>query len=107
MSTYMIFTRLSPDAFKDPAEFPDIAGSVSERIKTECPQVRWKDSYATTGQYDIVDIVEAPDVGAVERACMIIRAYGHGTTETMLATPWDEFLGSLRAKKTATTIGSA
>ena len=107
MSTYMIFTRLSADAFKDPSEFPGIAGNVSDRIRAECPQVQWKESYATTGQYDIVDIVEAPDVGAVERACMIIRAYGHGTTETALATPWHDFLQSLGGKKAAATVGTA
>jgi uncharacterized protein with GYD domain len=107
MSTYVIFTRLSPDAFKDPSEFPDIAAGVAERIKSECPQVNWKESFATTGRYDVVDIVEAPDIGAVERACMIIRAYGHGTTETALATPWHDFLDAIRAKKSAATVGTA
>jgi len=31
----------------------------------------------------------------VERAAMIIRAYGHSTTETLPATPWDKFLAAL------------
>ncbi len=35
------------------------------------------------------------DPRAVERAAMIIRSYGHGSTETMLATPWKEFLDSM------------
>jgi len=26
---------------------------------------------------------------------MIIRAYGHSTTETLVATPWKEFLATL------------
>jgi uncharacterized protein with GYD domain len=107
MSTYIIFTRLSPDAFKDPKEFPGIAAGVSDRIKSECPQVIWKESFATSGRYDVVDVVESPDIGAVERACMIIRAYGHGTTETAVATPWHEFLDTLQGKKTAATVGTA
>ena len=31
----------------------------------------------------------------VEKAAMIIRAYGHSTTETLIAMPWDEFLAML------------
>jgi uncharacterized protein with GYD domain len=42
-----------------------------------------------------VDIVEAADAKEVEKAAMIIRALGHSTTETLLATPWKEFLAAL------------
>ena len=38
------------------------------------------------------DIVEANDPKQIEKAAMIIRAYGHSTTETLVATPWKEFL---------------
>jgi len=31
----------------------------------------------------------------VEKAAMIIRAYGHAATETLVATPWKEFLVAL------------
>ena len=31
----------------------------------------------------------------VEKAAMIIRSYGHASTETLVATPWKEFLSSL------------
>jgi hypothetical protein len=37
---------------------------------------------------------------------MIIRAYGHARTETLLATPWADFLQALSAKKTTATIGT-
>lgn len=106
MATYIILTKLAPDAFKDPSEFPGIARMVEDKIKSDCPQVVWKESYVVTGTFDVLDIVEAPDVSSVERACMIIRAYGHGTTETLLATPWADFIGSLGAKKAA-TVGTA
>jgi uncharacterized protein with GYD domain len=42
-----------------------------------------------------VDIVETDDPKQVERAAMIIRAYGHSTTETLMGTPWKEFLARL------------
>ena len=57
------------------------------------PQV--EGSYATLGRFDVVDIVEAKDPKQIEKAAMIIRAFGHSTTETLVATPWKEFLGSL------------
>lgn len=107
MATYIILTKLAADAFRDPGEFPGIARMVSDKIKTECAEVEWKESYAVTGPFDVLDIVDSPDVASVERACMIIRGYGHATTETMLATPWADFLKMVGAKKASATRGSA
>ncbi|MHC4944381.1 MAG: GYD domain-containing protein [Planctomycetota bacterium] len=95
MPTYIIFSRFSPDAFGDPREFKELAAAVSDKIKSECPGVTWKHSYATLGRFDVVDVVESPDPRQVEKAAMVIRAFGHSTTETMLATPWDDFLEML------------
>jgi uncharacterized protein with GYD domain len=95
MATYIILSRLSPEAFKDPKDFKLLASTVSSKIKSECPGVTWKASYATMGRFDVVDVVESNDPKQVEKAAMIIHAYGHSTTETLLATPWDEFLATL------------
>lgn len=95
MATYVILSRFSPEAFQEPREFKGLATAVAARIKSDCPGVIWKDSYATLGRFDVVDIVEAADAKEVEKAAMIIRALGHSTTETLLATPWKEFLAAL------------
>ncbi len=95
MATYVILSRFSPEAFRDPSEFKKLAEAVSAKIKKECSGVRWKESFATLGRFDVVDIVEANDPKQIEKAAMIIRAYGHSTTETLAATPWKEFLGAL------------
>lgn len=95
MATYIILSRVSPDAFRDPKDFKQAADAVSAKIKSDCPGVTWKDSYATLGRFDFVDILEADDPKQVEKAAMIIHAYGHSTTETLPATPWKEFLASL------------
>ena len=95
MATYVILSRFSPEAFGDPTEFKPGAAAVTEKIKTECPGVVWKESFATLGRFDVVDIVQAADPKEVEKAVMIIRAYGHSTTETLVATPWKEFLDML------------
>jgi uncharacterized protein with GYD domain len=44
------------------------------------------------GRFDVIDIVESDDSEQIAKAAMIIRAYGHSTTETMRAFPWKEFL---------------
>ena len=95
MATYVILSVVSPEAFSNPKDFRSIAQKVSDLIKRECPQVKWKASYATFGRFDVVDIVEADDPRQVARAAAIIRAYGHATTETMEATEWKHFLESL------------
>jgi len=95
MATYVILSKLAAQAVPDPGELRRVAETVSGKIKAQCPGVRWKESYALMGRFDVVDVVEADDAADVERAAMIIRSYGHATTETMHATPWKDFLGSL------------
>jgi uncharacterized protein with GYD domain len=95
MATYVILSKMSPDALKDPGDFRQFAKTVSDKIKGACPGVKWKDSYGLMGRFDVIDIVEADNPTAVEKAAMIIRSFGHARTETMLATPWKEFVGTM------------
>ncbi len=87
METYVILTKLAADAFHDPAELPDLSRKVTEKIRSECPDVVWKESFALMGRFDILDVIEAPSREAAERAALAIRAFGHATTETLAATP--------------------
>jgi len=64
------------------------------KSKQKCPRVVWKQSFATIGRFDVVDIVESDDPKQIEKAAMLIR-YGHSTTESLPATPWKEFLSML------------
>ncbi len=91
-------SRFSPGAFREPKEFLKLAEEVSNRIKAECPGIQWKESFATLGRFDVIDIVETddPEQIEIEKAAMIIRAYGHSTTETLSGTPGKEFLSRLR-----------
>jgi uncharacterized protein with GYD domain len=95
MATYVILSRVSPEAFRDPKDFKRMAETVVAKTKSECPNVVFKESYATLGRFDFIDIVESDDPKQVEKAAMIIRAYGHSATETLVATPWKEFLANL------------
>src|SRR5262245_52513505 len=97
MATYVILSRLSADSYKTPGSLRDTAKAVSDRIKKDCPGVKWLSSYALMGRCDSLDVVEAGSPQEVEKAAMIIRSLGHATTETLHATPWKEFVGALPA----------
>ncbi len=95
MATFVMLSRFSPEAFRQPSGFKELAKRVSKELKSQCPEVKWKDSYSLLGRFDVVDIFDAPDEKAAEKVGMIVRAYGHAGTETLIATPWNEFLGIL------------
>jgi uncharacterized protein with GYD domain len=95
MAIYIILSRISPNAFNEPKGLRKLAETVSTEIRKQCPGVVWKQSFATLGRFDVVDVVESSDPKQVERAAMIIRAHGHAATETLPATPWEDFLASL------------
>ena len=95
MTTYIILSRFSPEAFEDPKNFKELAAAVSAKIKKQCPDITWKGSFATLGRFDVVDLVDAEDPKQIEKAATLIRAYGHSMTETLVATPWKEFLATL------------
>ena len=45
MGTYMMMTRLSPEALQNPSSVDALNGAVVERIKKECPNVKWLANY--------------------------------------------------------------
>ena len=95
MATYIILSRVTPGAFRDPRDFKKVVETVVARVENDCPGVVFKDSYATFGRFDFVDIVESDDPKQVEKAILIMRSYGQSETETLVATPFREFLASL------------
>jgi uncharacterized protein with GYD domain len=91
MVTYVVLTRLTPESVKSPADLKRLEKVVSERIRKECPEVKWIANYAVLGPYDYLDIFEAPDEATAAKVVMIIRSFGHATTETWTALPWERF----------------
>ncbi len=87
-----MLTRLSPEALTRPAAVADLNKKVEERIRQECPGVKWLANYAVLGPCDYLDVFEAPDPDTATRVALLVRSFGHATTETWVATPWDRFL---------------
>ena len=96
MATYILLTRVAPEAIKEPKAFEDLGQRVTEKLRAECPEVKWVASYAVLGPYDYVDIFEAPDNEAAAKVALVIRSFGHATTETWAATPWERFRQIIR-----------
>ena len=99
MGTYMMMTRLSPEALQNPEAVDTLNHAVEERIEKECPSVKWLANYAVLGPCDYIDIFEAPDSETATKVSLLVRSLGHATTETWVATPWDRFVSV--AKKMA------
>ena len=89
---YVMLTRLSPEALTRPGAVAILNKKVEERIRQECPGVKWLANYAVLGPCDYLDVFEAPDADTATRVALLVRSFGHATTETWLATPWERFL---------------
>jgi len=92
MPTYVMLTRLRPEAVSEPRYVEKLEKRVTEHIRKACPGVKWIGSYSVLGPYDYLDIFEAPDEDAATKVALITRSFGQGTTETWIATPWDRFV---------------
>jgi uncharacterized protein with GYD domain len=97
MGTYVMLTRVSPEAAPDPGQLAVLGERVTERLKVECPEVHWLASYAVLGPHDYVDVFEAPDTEAAARVALIVRAVGRATTEVWAAVPWERFRNLVQA----------
>ncbi|MBI3031230.1 MAG: GYD domain-containing protein [Candidatus Rokubacteria bacterium] len=91
MATFVVLTRLTPATVESPADLRKLERAVNDRIRKECPEVKWVANYAILGPYDYLDIFDAPDETAAAKVVMIIRSFGHATTETWTALPWERF----------------
>jgi uncharacterized protein with GYD domain len=99
MPTYVMLTRLGPEALKRPESVVELNRQVEERIKRDCPGVKWLGNYAVLGPADYLDIFEAPDSEVATKVSLLVRTFGHATSETWLATPWDRFAALAQALK--------
>jgi uncharacterized protein with GYD domain len=61
--------------------------------------VKWLANYAVLGPCDYLDIFEAPDNDAATKVALLVRSFGHATTETWVLTPWDRYEGMAKGLK--------
>ena len=89
--TFVMLTRLNPDAVRSPRGLEELERSAMKRIREECPDVEWLKSYAVLGPCDYLDIFIASDLETAAKVSALIRTFGHAQTEIWTATEWDRF----------------
>jgi len=96
MLTFILHTRLSPDAVRSPGALETMERALMERIRKACPEVKWIASWAVLGPSDYLDVFEAPDLENAARVAALVRTFGHATTEVWGALPWERFKETVR-----------
>ena len=91
MAMYVLLTKVSPESMTAPAKLKELEEAVKKKITKHCPLVKWAASYAVLGPYDYLDIFDAPDDLTAGKVATIVRSFGHATTETWSAIPWEQF----------------
>jgi uncharacterized protein with GYD domain len=100
MQTFILLTRLSPEALKSPAAMEDFEKRAVKHIEQECPEVKWLHSYVLLGPYDYLDIFTAPDINAALKVSALIRTFGRAHSEIWEAAEWENFKHILRSLPT-------
>ena len=96
MSTFVMLTRLNPDAVRSPRGLEELERSAMKRVREECPDVEWLNSYAALGPCDYLDIFIASNIETAAKVSALIRTFGHAQTEIWTVTEWDRFKEIIR-----------
>lgn len=91
MTTFVLLSKIS---LRSPGEVRALSVMDQEfdrRLKEECPEVRRIASYALLGEYDFLHIFEAPDAKSAAQVALLANVFGHCTTQTLTAIPFEEF----------------
>ncbi len=92
MQTFILLTKLTPELTQCLKDRSTIGGNWLELVREKCPEIKFVSHYALLGQYDFLDIYEAPDVESAAKVSIISRANGAMSAESLPAIPYKDFL---------------
>jgi uncharacterized protein with GYD domain len=92
MQTYILLTKLSPDLTRNMKDRAKIGRSWMDQVRDKCPEVKFISHYALLGQYDFIDIYEAPDEDSAAKVSMISQQNGALSAQSLIAIPYKRFL---------------
>ena len=93
MPTYILLTTLTAQGVQTLKSNPDRLRAVNQDVEELGARVLHQ--WATLGEFDFVNIVEAPDVETIARVSIALGARGSAKLQTLPALPIDEFLRTL------------
>ena len=93
MPTYVMLTQLTPEGVQTVKNNPSRIKEVNKEVESLGASV--KAQWATLGQYDFVNIVEAPDEATMTRVSMELGSRGTARYESLAAIPIDDFIAQL------------
>ncbi len=92
MKTFILMTKLSPEVSKQMKQRARLGMEWLDAVKDKCPDVKFIAHYALLGQYDFIDIYEAPDESDALKVSMISRQFGASEARSLTAIPYKKFL---------------
>jgi uncharacterized protein with GYD domain len=93
MPTYIMLTTLSPEGVQTIRNNPARIREVNREIEQLGATV--KAQWATLGEYDFINVIEAPDERTMARISVELGSRGTGKYETLVAIPIDDFISLL------------
>ena len=93
MPTYIMLSTLSPEGVQTVKNNPQRIKEVNREIEQLGASV--KAQWATLGQFDFINVVEAPDEGTMARVSLELGSRGTAKYETLVAIPIDDFISSV------------
>ncbi len=91
MPTYIMLSKLSPEGVQTIKNNPSRIKEVNREVEQLGASV--KAQWATLGQFDFVNVVEAPDEKTMSRVSLELGSRGTAKYETLVAIPIDDFIG--------------
>jgi uncharacterized protein with GYD domain len=95
MPTYAMLTTLGPDGWETLRQNPDRINAV--RSEVEALGLKVIAQYALMGQYDFLNVIEAPNEQAMAKAAIMLAARGTMRTTTLPAIPVEQLIARLKA----------
>ena len=93
MPTFVMLSTLTPEGVQTIKNNPSRIREVNKEIEQLGATV--KAQWATLGQYDFVNIVEAPDEVTMSRVSLELGSRGTARYESLVAIPIDDFISAL------------
>lgn len=93
MPCYVMLSTLGPNGMATIREQPERLREVNQEV--EAMGVRVLEQYALLGQYDFLNILDAPDEATMAKVATTLSARGTVKTVTLTAIPVDDFINRL------------